>query len=184
MLMYGWFVMGSVFAAMPVILYLRTSTFAEPILPLLWIGLAAALLFFLARRLAAGRLALAQIDSVALAVLIWSVSLGLLLPGANSLWVSEPIARRLRAIDPGENRAVASVEFHEDSLVFAMRGRIERINIGDVDGWLALHPTGIIALPLREFTQRQVSLEGLGEVSGFNYSRGRSVAIELAELKR
>jgi hypothetical protein len=49
----------------------------------------------------------------------------------------------VRAIDPDGERPLASV-YHEDSVVFQSRGRVQKIGAKDQEAWLAANPGGIL----------------------------------------
>lgn len=104
--------------------------------------------------------------------LVVAVSLGVLLPRARPLWVSAAIARAI----PADASAIGAVGFHEDSLVFLTRGRLERLPDDAGPGWLAAHPGAVLIAPA------DLDLPGareLAEVEGFNYSTGRRVRLRI-----
>lgn len=105
-------------------------------------------------------------------VLAVIVSLGVLLPRARPLWVSAAIARAI----PADASAVGAVGFHEDSLVFLTRGRLERLPDDAGPDWLAAHPGAVLIAPA------DLDLPGareVAEVEGFNYSTGRGVRLRI-----
>lgn len=65
------------------------------------------------------------------------------LPGAQTV----NIFNRLAELDPTATRPLAT-EYHEDSLIFWTRGRVQRINRSDRESWFAKHPAGIAVLAL------------------------------------
>ncbi|TVQ61269.1 MAG: glycosyltransferase family 39 protein [Phycisphaerales bacterium] len=76
--------------------------------------------------------------------------------------------------DPAGVRPVASVQYHEDSLVFATRGRLVRLNEPDVAQWRRAHRDGVLIVPER--LAPALVADGMtrfGGATGFNYSRGR-----------
>lgn len=128
-----------------------------------------------------GQFISAQFASVAGAMVLAAVLCGMVLPNTPRLWVSKFVAEQVKQIDPEGKRPLAAVVYHEDSLIFNTRGRVQRINSGDVGQWLKENPTGILILP-KEMAERQPGLRLRGEVSGFNYSNGRTVYLSLCEV--
>jgi 4-amino-4-deoxy-L-arabinose transferase-like glycosyltransferase len=57
--------------------------------------------------------------------------------------LTERLFERVRAIDPRQERPLASV-YGEDSVVFQSRGRVEKIAAADQAKWLELNPAGIL----------------------------------------
>lgn len=128
-----------------------------------------------------GQFVSAQFASVAGAVALSAVLCGMVLPNTPRLWVSKAVAEQVARIDPDGKRPLSAVVYHEDSLIFNTRGRVERINVGDVGQWLKDHADGVIVLP-KEMAERQPGLRIRGEVSGFNYSIGRTVYLSVCEV--
>lgn len=122
-----------------------------------------------------------QAGSVGCAVLAVVLLLGVMLPRAEPVWVTTGVVRVLEGADPGGERALAAVGYHEDSLVFMTRGRVERIDEGELDGWIERNPGGLVVLPV-ELGFVRARLLYRGEVEGFNYSTGRRVRLVIAEV--
>ncbi len=99
------------------------------------------------------------------------VLLGAFLPNADTPFVSKAIAEQIRLRDPGGTRSIASVGFHEDSLIFNTHGRVERIDEDQLDAWIVSHPDAIVILPL-DLANRE-DLVACVSVVGFNYSNGK-----------
>jgi hypothetical protein len=122
-----------------------------------------------------------QALSAAAAVLALAAAFGLILPRAEPLWVAAQVMEHVTAADPRGERPLAAEQYHEDSLIFLSRGRLERLRDKGGNDWLARHPDGILVVP-------EARLAALGEVvtigrvEGFNYSSGRSV--DLSVVKR
>ncbi|MEX2217838.1 MAG: glycosyltransferase family 39 protein [Phycisphaerales bacterium] len=92
------------------------------------------------------------------------------MPGAKKLWLSQRVMEVVRSADPAGARPLAAMEFHEDSLVFLTRGRVTRLNEADAGAWWRANPGGLMVLP----TSKVLRLHSpVGEVEGFNYSRGK-----------
>ena len=111
-------------------------------------------------------------------LLAWVPLAGLAIPRGIS--VSRDLAAAIHAIDPGAQRPLASAGYHEDSLIFLTRGRIERINLEDVPSWLDAHPGGLVVVQL-DGAVLPPGLESLAEIAGFNYSRGQIVRCALLQ---
>lgn len=115
------------------------------------------------------------------------------LPNARSLWNTERIMGEVRLIDPQGTRALASVWYHEDSLVFESRGRLARIGREEIDAWLDANPDGLVVMPsawvaetpgVRALTAGWVGEGARGERPGYNYSNGRRVDLTIVERAR
>lgn len=128
-----------------------------------------------------GQFISAQFASVAGAVVLAAVLCGMVLPNTPRLWVSKFVSQQVQQIDPERKRPLAAAVYHEDSLIFNTQGRVQRINAGDVAEWLKENPMGILILP-KEMAERQPGLRLRGEVSGFNYSNGRTVYLSICEV--
>jgi len=97
-------------------------------------------------------------------------------PGVVRL--TDRLAAILHRADPDASRPVASVRYHEDSLVFATRGRLSRLNEPQIDAWRRANPTGVLIVPERLAPHLIADgMTRLGGASGFNYSSGRSEAL-------
>lgn len=57
--------------------------------------------------------------------------------------ITQRIFDEVRKIDPDGRRPLASV-YHEDSVVFQSRGRVQKIKAADQQAWLTLNPSGIL----------------------------------------
>lgn len=119
--------------------------------------------------------------SAAAALLSIAAIFGVILPRAKPIWVAPRIMDAVERADPRAERALAAASYHEDSLIFLSRGRVERIAEKASAGWMAQHPGGILIVP-----QARVDALGtvvtIGRVEGFNYSTGRRV--DLAVVTR
>jgi 4-amino-4-deoxy-L-arabinose transferase-like glycosyltransferase len=125
------------------------------------------------------------------AYLCAAVALGFAGPRLEFLWISRRAGAMLRHLDPGEHVAIAAVGsdsergivgFHEDSLVFETRGRIERITPGELDAWFAKHPDGLAVVPL-EMLVGQTPYMPVARIDGFNYSKGRLTYLCVAGVR-
>jgi 4-amino-4-deoxy-L-arabinose transferase-like glycosyltransferase len=112
-----------------------------------------------------------QALSVGAASICFIALLGGILPRAEPLWITPRLMALVDRADPDGVQPLAAESFHEDSLIFASRGRVERIGDGDGAAWIAAHPGGVLIVP----TDRAGDLGGvvtLGRVKGYNYSTG------------
>lgn len=124
------------------------------------------------------RLVRSAFFSIVAGVLVAWTLVGAVLPGLSSLWVTRQLVGITLPVDPARDRPIAGVDHHEDSMVFETRGRYERLDPPQVDDWLARNPRGLIVLP-PELADARPRLLRLGEVTGFNYSKGQFVRYAL-----
>ena len=128
----------------------------------------------------------AQVAGMLAMVVSHVLVLGFVLPRADFAFMTPRIVQATREVDPAGTRPVAIVAYHEDSLVFATHGRIQLIDHGAVEGWLADNPDGLLWAPRDWATQRHADPASRlshyvpsSTVVGFNYSRGRQQAVRL-----
>jgi len=131
---------------------------------------------------------------VGVAILTFAVSaavLGGAMPRLSGLWVSRTLAAQLRHLDPGGQFPLAAVGsdpsrgligFHEDSLVFETRGRVQRIEPAELDAWFAENPKGLAVVPGTMLVAQNKYIP-VTTVSGFNYSKGRVVHLCFAAVR-
>lgn len=106
------------------------------------------------------------------------VIFGWMLPGSNGLWASAAANEMIQRFDPASERPLATVRYHEDSLVFLTRGRIERMSAGAAEAWVAEHPDGLVVWQYR--MNEPWLMRGLREIGWFfNYSKGETVTLLL-----
>ncbi|MDP3415815.1 glycosyltransferase family 39 protein [Falsiroseomonas sp.] len=161
--------------------------------PLSLLGLPAAAIFAwgLLRMLREGAPARAALLAVLLAVPLQAVALGLVLPRLEAPWISPRLAEAVRLAAPGlPDDRFGVVGYHEPSLLFAMGGEIRLLRdaAAAVD-FLAGEPGRLVAVGDRDLARfqadaatRGLAVAGHGTVSGFNYSRGRRVALTLYRI--
>lgn len=98
------------------------------------------------RQLPRDRWVRAQIYACAAAMLLylaWLPSIGpRVTPGA----ITPVLTDGIRRLPDWSTRPIGSV-YHEDSLIYGLRGRVERIEASDAQKWLAEHPTGVAIVP-------------------------------------
>ena len=123
------------------------------------------------RAIRRGDLKRAQALGLAIGAVSMVSLLGLVLPSADRIFVSHRLAKAIHVVDPNEQLPLATVGFHEDSLVFNTQGRIQRIDQDQLIDWLAKNPQAVVVLPiglLEHYPQLTLRLR----VAGFNYSNG------------
>ena len=116
----------------------------------------------------------AQFLSVAAIIVTFAGTLGVLMPAADGLWISPKLIDIIRAHDDGQTRPIAAVGYHEDSLVFLTRGRLQKID--DAHAWVRKNPRGLLIAEPGELDTTKIqspTLTEVGRVRGYNYSRGR-----------
>ncbi len=154
------------------------------------LALPAAVLLILAMgaALRAGQPARAGLLGAALAVPLQAVVLEAVLPRLEAPWISPRLAALVRDVAPAlpdERFGIAG--YHEPSLQFALGGEIRLLGDGrDAARFLAEGEDRLAAVADRqeaafraEAAALGVALRERGTVAGFNYSRGRRVAIVL-----
>jgi hypothetical protein len=103
------------------------------------------------------------------------------LPGHPWLWLSTRAGESVARVDPRGRRDLASVGYHEDSLIFETRGRVEFLSPQDEGPWLEAHPRGLLLRTAGNLAAPSHTIETL---RGFNYSNGRVQILELVEPER
>lgn len=138
------------------------------------------------RQISIGQLAIAQLTALAAAVIAMINITGVVLPNARALWITDRLAAIIHEQpEPATGpRPIAALGYHEDSLIFATRGRATRID--DADAWARRNPGGILIAPAGTaaglVADSAINAELLGSVKGLNYSRGRFETIEVIRL--
>ncbi len=103
---------------------------------------------------------------------------GTWLPAQTRLWISPQVNAVLRRIDPEGRRPLAAVGYQEDSLVFLTRGRVQRLRPEELAAWWTAHPEGLlVSAPPPDGPEYRVH----AEITGFNYARGRTERVAVAE---
>ncbi|MGG5820321.1 ArnT family glycosyltransferase [Falsiroseomonas sp. HW251] len=168
--------------ALPRIADSRLSVASLLVLP------AAALMALPIRALLQGQAARAGLLAVLCAVPLYWVVLEGVLPRLRAPWLSPRIAELVHRTDPGlPHERFGIVGYHEPSLMFAMGSEIRLLRNGaEAARFLADEPGRLVAVADRdeaafraEAATRGLALRERGTVAGFNYSRGRRVAINL-----
>lgn len=156
--------------------------------PLSLLALPAAALFLLLRRAPPARAAL--LAALLAIPLNWVVLEGVL-PRLTAPWISPRLAALVQETRPGlPPQRFGVVGYHEPSLQFALGGEIRLLTDGPAAArFLAEAPGRIVAIADRQeaafraaATAEGLALREHGVVAGFNYSRGRRVALGLFEV--
>ena len=146
-------------------------------------GAGAAALIWLARgRLDQGFVLTAQLVSCGAALVLAGSLLGVVLPRADTLWISPRVVDALESVDRAD-APLAAIGYQEDSLVFLRRGRVDKIGSQHLRAWLDRNPGGVVLAP-RLIGEGDPDLRGLDAVSGLNYSSGRIMQLRLYERER
>lgn len=121
----------------------------------------------------------AQVVGLSAALAASVIIFGGMLPRLQAPWLSPALMEVLLRADPEQNRPIAAVGFHEDSLVFLTGARLARLGMPTIEPWLAEHPDGLLVLPKDKETDLAGTLASaaarIGSVRGFQYSKGRWV---------
>lgn len=123
-----------------------------------------------------GRFVAAQATLILAAVGLWGALLGLALPAADHLWVTPRLVSQL----PTDHPPVAAIGYHEDSLVYALRGRLARIDPEYLGVWLGAHDRSVLIAPA-DLPLDSAPFHRIGAVRGFNYARGREVDLVILQ---
>lgn len=123
----------------------------------------------------------AQLLAVGVACVFAVGFLGFVLPAARTLFISPRLLTHA-AWSPGV--PVASVGYHEDSLVFLTRGQLVRLDTeAEAERWLRRNRAGILFAPA-DLTLDPLLTQRRGDVHGFNYAAGRFDSIAVTERAR
>lgn len=121
----------------------------------------------------------AQGAGVLAAVIFAWTFLQFVLPRARVVWITPRLLESIREASM-EDAPVANVGYHEDSLIFATRGRAQRLGANEVPSWTRRHPGGVLIVPERSGVDLSASRwEVFDTVQGFNYAGGRAERLEL-----
>lgn len=110
-----------------------------------------------------------------------ATGLGWAMPHVQELWVSRRVTQALHRLDPEGTRPFAASVFVEDSLIFESHGRVECMEVGDLDDWRDENVDGVMLIPAQYAAQR--GWRALASVSGLNYTKGARVDLVLVSPK-
>ncbi len=165
---------------------LRHLATHEVVLASAAIALGAILIVVAWRMTLAGRVLAGQLLALVPAIVGLQATFGLVLPGISHSWITPRIVAELEAAGAGD-RPLAAIVYHEDSLIFATRGLVERIGEGELDAWIEAHRDGVVLMPASLLESRgdlAAISPGAASIAGFNYSKGDPVLLVLAERVR
>lgn len=142
--------------------------------------LAAAQMWTLGRE---GAVLRAQWTMIAAMIVASVCVFALLLPTNRHLWVSSrlvQVMRRIAAPDALLSRPIGATGYHEDSLVFLTRGKVEWVKRDDAAAWLDEHPRGLLIAPA---DVQAPGATAAAAVRGFDYTDGKWVSLEILTKK-
>lgn len=135
------------------------------------VGMAGGMVVAAGRGLWQGRLVLAQSMGAGAMVVGGATLIGLALPRARPVWISPALVGVIERVPGWADRPIGAVGYHEDSLQFLLRGRLERVGKARADSWRSEHPDGVLVLP-SGLVSDDARDRVVGRVAGFNYSSG------------
>lgn len=148
---------------------------------MMWYLFIGGAMFWSARALWRGQYLRAQLGGMAAAVLLLVLFMQTVVPAANQM--STRIVGAVARNDPAGERPLGAVGYHEDSLIFLTRGRVERIGDGAMEPWIAdKRSSGVQPLVIRRVDAGELGAQVyLDEIAGLNYSRGRFETVRIIE---
>ena len=160
----------------------------DPIGAALLLPLGAALVWVVARNAARGAWGRAGMLGALLAVPLYAAVLEGVAPRLEPLWIAPRVAAVLQERAPGlASRDVGITGHSEPSVLFAVGGETSLLRTGtDAARFLAGGPGRVVAIGdraerdfQREIEILNIPLQEIGQVTGFNYTRGRWVTLIL-----
>ncbi len=121
-----------------------------------------------------------QTRALLLAAITLPVVLGVVMPTSQVLWISSRLMREIKRIDPAGARPLATVSYHEDSLVYLTGGRVERLRWREVIDWMDRHPQGLLIMP-EVLLPRGRRVQRLATVEGWNLGAGLYEQLMIAQ---
>lgn len=179
-----WAIIGAVLSAAALALLWLVDSPIPLIATACVLGLAAVALILMACRAASlSRVLRAQGLGLVAGVLALLPFFLVLLPRVTAL--SPRLIEHVESLDPARSRPLACSGYQEDSLVFATRGRIQRVPEESIAEWAAAHPEGLVIAPT-DSSRAAVLLRGAGwrdefSTRGVNLGRGRLVEVGVWE---
>ncbi len=132
-----------------------------------------------------GRAQAAVAVSLAGALLTYGLAFHTLLPSLDRMWVSQRIAAMLPPGTP-----VAAAGFHEPSLVFLLGTETRLTNGPEAGRFLLATPDAVAVVEAGDEPEFHATIDAagrkvrlIGNVDGFNYSRGRPVRLDVWDLE-
>jgi 4-amino-4-deoxy-L-arabinose transferase-like glycosyltransferase len=199
----GWLALSTTIALVLPILLTRSGQFhADGATRSAWLAAlagAAVLLVLIVWSLRRQRVVLATLLSIGLAAVAAFNVLGAVLPWLGVLWLSPRVVDVVRAADPGGQRPLAAAGYHEESLLFLTRGRVQRLGWAELRGWqgsggrrtprpyrapwawLEAHPDGLVVVALDRAEDLPTDVRVLARLDGFNYANLRAQRLFVVE---
>ena len=120
----------------------------------------------------------------------YGLMFAMILPNIDQIWVSRQIADRFNELKACEDSVLASVTYHEPSLVFLTGTQTRLTGPGSAAEHLLSNPQcAMAAVPVEDapafltaLTAAGAKAEGGELISGFNYSRGKQIAVRLYRI--
>jgi len=120
--------------------------------------------------------------AMGVSIMTFIFAIGTRLPAHPDLWISSRLMTALSPLTFGRDRPLACVGYHEDSLIFLTRGRIERVGAKRIEQWFADHPDGIAVVERGSWEFDPDRFAATGAVAGFNYSSGEHVVVDVITI--
>ena len=134
------------------------------------------------RMILKGRLLDGQLLALPTAALSMALVFGISLPHAWPVWITPRLEAVIQQQHPDAvPPPLAAIGYTEDSLMYSSRGRLEIIGLSGLTQWSRTHPDGLVVVPYAD-APADGPFRQLGRVSGFNYSKGKTV--DLVVLSR
>ena len=121
-----------------------------------------------------GRLLEGQLLALPTAALSMALVFGISLPHAWPVWITPRLEAVIREHSSDAVHPLAATGYTEDSLMYSARGRLEVIGPSGIRNWFQKNPDGMIVVPRTEVPE-DGPFQQLGRVTGFNYSKGKTV---------
>jgi 4-amino-4-deoxy-L-arabinose transferase-like glycosyltransferase len=128
----------------------------------------------------------ASIASIVGAIAMFSVTYGALLPNLDVIWIS----KRVKNIVTQEEKPIASVGFHEPSLVFLNGTKTNLTTFDKAYKHFQKHPKSVILVArkhkkqfLSSMKKHNIKVEATNSVDGINYSRGDEIVLDFYKRK-
>ena len=115
--------------------------------------------------------------------------LGVVLPLAKKVWLTERVVEMtLQDFNNGKknNITIACVEYQEDSLIFATRGKCVRLSEDQLDAWIEANPRGFVILQVPSKHTLWTSRERRRQyscyvINGFQLAKGKLAQVAVMQ---
>ncbi|MEM1071965.1 MAG: glycosyltransferase family 39 protein [Planctomycetota bacterium] len=116
-------------------------------------------------------------SGIAVLSLAWAAH-GLVLPAMTGF--SPRLLAEIQTLDDG-TRPLGCAGYHEDSLIFLTRGRIQRLPHLEASGWLRDHPEGLLLFRVGDRPEDEDPFRVVGALTGYHFANGRMTTVEFLE---